>query len=80
MFVAVEREAVERDELVKLDHPCVHHPFDGGMDEVGPFHHVHHCFLDAPPADEIIPRREPDVGLPHFPDRHDVGVDVHIAW
>ena len=76
MLFAVQREQVLRDELVQLDHPGVDHPLDGGVDQVRPLDHVDHRLLDAPPADQVVPGREPDVRLPDLLDRHDVAVQL----
>ena len=37
-----------------------------GVDQVRPLDQVDHRLLDAPPADQVVPRREPDVRLARF--------------
>ena len=60
----------------RLRHPGVDHPLHARMHQLGTIEQVDHRLLDAPPANQVIPGREPDVGLPDLADREDAGVDA----
>ena len=47
------------------------------MHQLGARDHVHQRLLDIPPADQLVPRREPHVHDPPLPDRQDIAEEVH---
>ena len=70
-----------RHELVQLGHPGIDHPLDCGMDQLGPLDQVDHRLLDAPPADQVIPGRKPDVRSgPTFLTGMMPPYTAHMAW
>ena len=62
--------------MIQLDHPGIDHTLHARMHEFRTVDHIHHRIFNAPPTNQKIPRRVPDMGLTDFLNRHDTRVHI----